>query len=843
MFQANGFPSRVFACALALAMLAVIAERVNAQTGSQKSTQDRGRDKPDSVLQHDTERKSPSANKPDFARHLARPNGSMPMIKDWSNRHVIYTAGYTDQQAERMGRDPRAFASFVTHGMIRRHHYPKRPHPTSKNETLKRDWAVPLGAGGPGAGVFPAKFTFDVDAPPSCANDFVVFPVGGLTGASRASVLGRFTGDPTVGQTTSITITPAGSSPLTLTLTAGKTNAGTTFAVSDTDDITTDGTNLAAAINRNLSSIALDELAAVPSFGTLTVYALTAGTGVTLNVSNSLSNFSWGSVTEGMNGSKANIVGLNNLYSGSGSPLCTGYTYPTFTFSYDAGVGGIGSPVLSLDGQQIAFVEVDNTEENNPLEMVLHILTLGTGAEYGSCTNSGTAAPTCAIAPVNPGSTQSSNATDYMLPLGLTAVMSGLGNSGNIYPTTDQASAPFVDYSADVLYVGDDAGNLFSVSPVFGSGTPALRSGFPVAVEPGTPLSSPVLDATGDIFVEDATEQRLNKVTSDGVVDGYTTIGSNGGINGENGVVVDSTNGVGYAAASCNGPTGTYPSVVQFSTTGTGGPEVLSTATLNATGCPVWMFSPTLDNNYFARGISSSTPGNNGELLVTYGSNPGSLAQFQFTSGVMNTTAEYTDNDNGTFDGPGNVFTPITEFYGDDQAYTIGTVTQSGNTVTVTTGPNAFVSNQVVVISGLLPGTGGCTSSAVSAIDGEQNITVTSPTTFTFTSPESTIIGGVNGSCNLTSALTTGPTQDYLFFALSQSTLHEALTFDLPLTSATQGPVATNTTSVLNNTGGMIVDNDSSAGQASSIYFETSSSLSTCGSVACAVKLTQAGLN
>jgi hypothetical protein len=40
----------------------------------------------------------------------------------------------------------------------------------------------------------------------------------------------------------------------------------------------------------------------------------------------------------------------------------------------------------------------------------------------------------------------------------------------------------------------------------------------------------------------------------------------------------------------------------------------------------------------------------------------------------------------------------------------------------------------------------------------------------------------------------------------------------------------------------MIVDNDSSDGQASSVYFVTGST-SSCAGEACAVKLTQAGLN
>jgi hypothetical protein len=735
-----------------------------------------------------------------------------------------------------MAKDPRAYASFLAHGMVRRHHGPTKPHPTSKRKTLKRDWSVSLGNGFPWYGVYPAKYTFDVNAPPNCTNDFVVFSLSGsaVTGSSRANVPGTFSGDPAVGQTVSITITPADSSPVTLTLTAGTTNSGTTFAVSGTNNAITDAASLAAVIDRNLSSFALDEIAAVAFSDTVTVYALTAGTGVTLTVSNDLNNFSWGSVTPGVNGSQANLVGLNNLYAGSASPFCAGYTYPTFTFSYAAGVARIdSSPVLSLDGQQIAFVEDD---DKDGLGAILHVLTLGTGTEYGICTNSGTVAPTCATAAVIPGSTPGSNATDYMLPLDMIATL-GKANSA----TRDSSSSPFVDYSADVLYVGDDIGNLFSVSPVFDGGTPTLRSGFPVAVDYPSPLSSPIVDVgnTGDIFIEDSAEQRLYRVTSGGVVEGYTTVGFNGLVGYDNSPMVDSTNAVGYVVSACNAVNGNSPVVVQFSTTGTGSPAALAVADLSAPSCPTGlpMYSPTPDNDYFTKGILSNTPGNNGELLVAYYGNPGNLAQIQFASGIMNTTAEYTH--------PGSAgayyFTPLTEFYGDDQTYVMGTVTQSENTVTVTTTASPIVSNQVVVISGVTAGTGGCSSAAANAINGEHTVTVTSPTTFGFTSAVNATIGGASGSCNLTNALVTGPTQDYLFFG---STQPGVFTFDLPLTSSIQGPAATNTTSVGVYTSGMIIDNDSSAGQASSLYLETENPSSVgCGAPGCAVKLTQAGLN
>ena len=158
--------------------------------------------------------------------------------------------------------------------------------------------------------------------------------------------------------------------------------------------------------------------------------------------------------------------------------------------------------------------------------------------------------------------------------------------TASLTPTFDYYSSPFVDYSNDVLYVGDYLGDLFSVSPVFGGGTPALTGGFPVAVDSLNPLSSPVVDVgnTGNIFVEDAVGVHLYNVTSGGVVEGYITVGYSDTLYDAS-PDVDSTNGVGYAVSSCNSSSGNSAVVVQFSTAATGIPGVLSTADLSSPGC------------------------------------------------------------------------------------------------------------------------------------------------------------------------------------------------------------------------------------------------------------------
>jgi hypothetical protein len=144
------------------------------------------------------------------------------------------------------------------------------------------------------------------------------------------------------------------------------------------------------------------------------------------------------------------------------------------------------SPVISLYGNEIAYVENDST-----IGAILHVLAIAKGStEYGSCTaGGGGTTPTCATAAVVPGAKNGSNvstATDYMLPLGLVAN----GTTG-----VDSYSSPFVDYNTFVLYVGDNSGYLYAVENVFNGGTPIHAGGnFPVTVHSTYNLSSPVVD-------------------------------------------------------------------------------------------------------------------------------------------------------------------------------------------------------------------------------------------------------------------------------------------------------------------------------------------------------------
>jgi hypothetical protein len=891
-----------------------------------------------------------------FGQSFARPDGSLPVPLDWSSKRVLFTAGFTPEQAAKMLDEPRAYAEWLQHGnapegsgLVRRvPEWPRRRR-RSRDE-MRRDWAISLGAGGVAQGMFPAKYSFDVNATPSCTADFLVFPINASTGNTRAQVVGTFSAAFVAGTgTVRFTVTPTVGTAVSLSLTASTTlNTGTNFEVSTVAGAAGaagNATNLAAAINRNLSGTAIGRIVAIASTAahTVTVYTLTPGSRVLLTVPLTVTRLTWAAVTGGTNGAQANIVAFNQLYSGSGTPLCL--TNPEFIFSYASGVGPVTtSPTLSLSGTEISYVENDPT-----LGAILHVLTFGSGStEYGTtagcATNNdgGATLPTCATNPVIPGSTAGSTATDFMLPLGLVAANPTTAVAG----AADSFSSPFVNYSDDTTFVGDNNGYLYAITPTF-LGTPAYKGGnFPVHVSPtptsltptavtatattvtvtvantlgigelvtisgvtanggnactggdvaainGTQtvataaagnftfaatipspttgctvatatvvpgsnyLSAPVVDvySTGNIFVGDSSAN-LYELTSAGATAATAlSVGENlnGGI--RDSPIIDSTNLVGYVVTACStGLTGgetdpTNAGLIQFSFTSTtltpvAAAELDSGANQSCTVAGYPLYDPTPDERYLTLGIGSTTPTSNGELIAASSGTGGQqLKAFQFASSALQTAPEDADKPQlGT--GP-SVLSPLTEFW-NSQTFTVTGVTATATTVSVTAA-NTLAVNDMVTISGVGVNAGtGCTVADLTAINGGlQTVASASTTQFTFTAA---ILSPTTG-CAVTGATASGG-PDYMFVGVVQNPA-ALYSFLLPsgiLTGGLDGaPIiaATNTADIAGGTSAIVVDNDSTDAQASSLYFGTlAESTTICGTTAayCAVKLTQSAL-
>jgi hypothetical protein len=196
---------------------------------------------------------------------------------------------------------------------------PGRPiRPQAKK--LEIDWSVPLGTGIVAQNMYPAKYSFDIDAAPNCASDYVVF-----------------------------------------------------------------GLNVAGSAGQ------------------------------------------------------ANLLGLNQLYRGTGGLCGTGTANVNWAYNGSTAGGKVlTSPVISLDGTKIAYVESATNSA------VFHILTWKAGE--------GTSA-TAAVAPTLSGV--------------CTATSSCLKSIAFSGTSTATLASPWIDYSSDKAFVGSDNGVVYRISCVF----------------------------------------------------------------------------------------------------------------------------------------------------------------------------------------------------------------------------------------------------------------------------------------------------------------------------------------------------------------------------------------
>src|ERR1700681_269015 len=186
-------------------------------------------------------------------------------------------------------------------------------------------------------------------------------------------------------------------------------------------------------------------------------------------------------------GTQANLVGINNLYTGATSPCNSGSPWVSFAYNTVTQTGGQirTSPALSTDGTKLAFVE------STAGASYFHVLVLP-----------------------NPIPTPPSQAGTLLSPQTPTTCTTpttvGCMTTLTIETTaTNSNSSPWVDYNTDTAYVGADNGLLYKITPVFGGGQPVLvndPSNWPVTVSTQTIkiLTAPVVDDTaGLIFLGD----------------------------------------------------------------------------------------------------------------------------------------------------------------------------------------------------------------------------------------------------------------------------------------------------------------------------------------------------
>jgi hypothetical protein len=358
------------------------------------------------------------------------------------------------------------------------------------------------------------------------------------------------------------------------------------------------------------------------------------------------------------------VIALNNLYTNT-SGACQTANPTTFwqaAFLNGANFGSVTtSPVLSLNGTQVAFV----TSINSVAYLVVTLAPTG-----NTSTNTQITCPSA----TNVNSVAATGSVQAWC-----AAFSGTSKN-------DTISSPFYDYTNNVLYVGDSTGVLHKFQNVFhyyqttGGGTTTttapneVTTTWPVTVNNGHALASPVYDAnSGLVFVGDANGQ-FSSLTASGSTKVTTTNRFSHGTGIVDAPIVDSTTervymfaGDDQSASGCSSST-LCSTVFQFETafTATVAVSTSGTCTISTTvacgakvgtgSSSVSMYAGTFDNTYY------TGAGNTGNLYVC-GNTGGGPTLYQIS---MSSSFGGTANGGATTGpalGTASTCSPISEVY------------------------------------------------------------------------------------------------------------------------------------------------------------------------------------
>jgi hypothetical protein len=401
-------------------------------------------------------------------------------------------------------------------------------------------------------------------------------------------------------------------------------------------------------------------------------------------------------------GTQANLVGINNLYTGA-TPACNSGTpgQPWVAFAYNTATNGgqiQTSPMLSADGTKVAFVESTSTGS------YFHVLGLpnpipAPPAQAGSVLAPQVPATNCAL-PTGPG---------CMTTLKISSIANTL-------------SSPWADYNNDSAYFGTDDGTLVKIFPVFGGGTPQLVSNtnWPFLVNFGKVLSSPVVDdAVGRIFLGDAsgnfysvdlngptslnlaTKTLGNGASQGGIVDSPLIISDPSPTN----PIVDQV----FAFTGCSTVLGLAAAVAQLPANFTSGTayQALSLGGSTGNACPgSYAHMGTVDNTFWTSGFGS------GHVVAcgfqSCGSGSGAcprMYEFPFLNNQITTASVVKKIDNNK----GEECSPLAEFFdGTSDRVFFGTGSSTSGTIqSFVVGNGTSITFSTVTAPSALGGTSG----------------------------------------------------------------------------------------------------------------------------------------
>jgi hypothetical protein len=361
------------------------------------------------------------------------------------------------------------------------------------------------------------------------------------------------------------------------------------------------------------------------------------------------------------NPGQANLVGLTNLYTnGAGTGFCPG-TGPTFLFSYAIGSGGSPlSPVLSLDGSKVAWIE-NRTATSSYLHITNWNANQGTSATWpvavsGTFSNGG-------CTPVGSSCDDAIAYTASAYPGCPTAYTAGNGHS-----------ELYVDYPTNTGFISANNGLLYHIKNIFSATTaPSIdfcvpvNSGFEATPKPA--MSGPIYDEKlNEVFITDSEKiyaYTVNETTipNFSLAASYTYGNSASNYNYPTGPgpLLDWFNGFIYVFSTYDANSKT--SVTQLPTSlASGVPVELGPVSTNANQL---LFYGAFDNNYYNNG-----PANAASTLYSCGTDSTTTTaqdlfaiSFNATTGVVNATPTMSSNTNVNPGGNAGLCSPITEFY------------------------------------------------------------------------------------------------------------------------------------------------------------------------------------
>jgi len=308
-------------------------------------------------------------------------------------------------------------------------------------------------------------------------------------------------------------------------------------------------------------------------------------------------------------GTQASLIAYDNLYTG-----CSG-TVPKVYWAYNTGGQILTSPVLSLDGTQLAFVQ--------------------TAGGFGSVVLLKWAASATETVggPGVPTSVPAASYATCVAPCMTSIVLLGGGFANN-----DITSSVFYDYTGDTIWVGDSRNWLHRFNPVFSGTLTEVGTPWPVQLNPtdDTPLASPVYDhGSGNVFVGDAGGYFYSITATTGAVTKSSQLDHGTGIVA--GPLVDSTAEVAYVFSSNDGSTacagGPCAAVYRFAAgfaANTAGAKAIVGA---SAATPQSLYEGSLDSAY----ENSTTAAGNLYVCGHTGGDP-TLYQVQITSGAVLST-------------------------------------------------------------------------------------------------------------------------------------------------------------------------------------------------------------